>query len=113
MMLSRSAKKYVMLCASGDCNCEAALKAITRKLDGIDARFGGIDARFDAMEGSMRDHAAATDAKIDAIDAKLDAKLNAMEQRITEQIETLTLLMKNSPIRRRPRHGILILPAQR
>jgi hypothetical protein len=57
-----------MSCASGDGSCEAA---ITGKLD-------GIDARFDAMEGSMRDHAAAT-----------DAKLNAMEQRKIGKLQTL------------------------
>jgi hypothetical protein len=64
-----------MSCASGDCNCEAALKAITTKLD--------------AIEGSMRDHAAATDAKLDAFDAKLDAKLDAMEQRMIRKLRTL------------------------
>jgi hypothetical protein len=64
-----------MSCASGDCNCEAALKAITGKLDGI------------AIEGSMRDHAVATDAKLVAIDTKLDA----MEQHMIGKLHTLIL----------------------
>jgi hypothetical protein len=91
-----------MSCASGECNCEGALKAITEKLDAIDARFDAMegsmrdqaattDAKLDAMAGSMRDHAAATDAKLDAIDAKLDGKLDAMEQRMIGKLETLIL----------------------
>jgi hypothetical protein len=62
-----------MSCASGDGSCEAALKAITGKLD-------AIEARVDAIQKSMRDHAAAT-----------DAKLNAMEPRMIGKLQTLIL----------------------
>ena len=46
----------------------------------IDAKFdkhaAATDAKFDAMDAKLDKHAAATDAKLDAMNAKLDAKFD-------------------------------------